>query len=176
MFEGLKRKIAHYLIRKKYLRKNVQQEVFTNIISNSRDLLFVMPRDDKDFSHSLEILKYYQIHKKVITVFLPDYKYSLVPDKEKYKIISYVPVQVTKFNLPDKILRNILSGKEYDVVLDLNRGEDVFSSAVSNLVKSRIRISFEKELSGSYYTMQIRDKSTNPEISYRNLLTYLKMF
>jgi len=176
MFEGLKRKIAHYLIRRKYLRKNIQQLVFTNIISDSHDLFIVMPKEDKDFFHSLDILKYYQIHKKVITLFLPEYKYSLIPEKEKFKFISYHPHQVTRFNLPDKNLVSRLTGKEFDIVIDLNRKENVFFSAISNIVQSKIRVSFEKELSGRYYTMQITDKQSEPELSYRSFLSYLKMF
>ena len=176
MFEGLKRKIAHYLIRRKYLRKNIQQLVFTNIISGSHDLFIVMPKEDKDFFHSLDILKYYQIHKKVITLFLPEYKYSLIPEKEKFKFISYHPHQVTRFNLPDKNLVSRLTGKEFDIVIDLNRKENVFFSAISNIVQSKIRVSFEKELSGRYYTMQITDKQSEPELSYRSFLSYLKMF
>ena len=71
MFEGLKRKIAHFIIRKKYLRKNIKGISLNHVISNSNDLFFIMPKNDKDFFHSLEILKYYQIHKKIITLFLP---------------------------------------------------------------------------------------------------------
>ncbi len=176
MFEGLKRKIAHYIVRRKYLRKNIQQLVFTNIISDSHDLFIVMPKEDKDFFHSLDILKYYQIHKKVITLFLPEYKYNLIPDKEKYKFISYYPLQISRFNLPDKNLVGRLTGKEFDVVIDLNRRDDLFFSAISNIVQSKIRVSFEKELSGRYYTMQITDKQSDPELSYRSFLSYLKMF
>lgn len=176
MFEGLKRKIAHYIVRRKYLRKNIQQLVFTNIISDSHDLFIVMPKEDKDFFHSLDILKYYQIHKKVITLFLPEYKYNLIPDKEKYKFISYYPLQISRFNLPDKNLVGRLTGKEFDIVIDLNRRDDLFFSAISNIVQSKIRVSFEKELSGRYYTMQITDKQSDPELSYRSFLSYLKMF
>jgi hypothetical protein len=176
MFEGLKRKIAHYLVRRKYLRKNIQQLVFTNIISDSHDLFIVMPKEDKDFFHSLDILKYYQIHKKIITLFLPEYKYSLIPEKEKFKFISYHPHQITRFNLPDKNLVGRLTRKEFDIVIDLNRKENVFFSAISNIVQSKIRVSFEKELSGRYYTMQITDKQSDPELSYRSFLSYLKMF
>ncbi len=176
MFEALKRKIAHFVIQRRYLRKNLEQVNFTNIIRDARYLFFVMPKEDKDFYHSLDILKYYQIHKKIITLFLPESKYSLIPEKEKYKFISYHPHQITRFNLPDKKLVSMLSGKEFDIVIDLNRGEDLFHSAISNIVGSKIRVSFEKALSGRYYTMQITDKQTEPELCYRNLLGYLKMF
>lgn len=176
MFERLKKKIAHFFIRRRYLKKNTQQLSFANIISGSHDFFIVMPKDDKDFYHSLDILKYFQIHRKVITLFLPENKYNLVPEKEKYKFISYVPEQLSKLNLPDKNLTSRLSTKEFDIVLDLNRGEDAFFSAVSNIVQSKLRVSFEKEFSDKYYTMQIRSKQDYPELSYRNFLSYLKMF
>ncbi len=176
MFEGLKKKIAHFIIKKKYLRKNSREFSFNNVISNANDLFFVMPKDDKDFFSSLEILKYYQIHKKVITLFLSEHKYSLVSEREKFKHIAYHLNQITKLNLPDKNLVSSLNQKEFDVVVDLNRSEDVFFSAISNVVKSKIRVSFEKEYSGEYYNMQIADKNTNPEVAYRSFLNYLRMF
>jgi hypothetical protein len=60
--------------------------------------------------------------------------------------------------------------------VDLNRSEDVFFSAIANVVKSKIRVSFEKEYSGQYYNMQIADKNTDPEVAYRSFLNYLRMF
>ncbi|MCX6168815.1 MAG: hypothetical protein NTX65_05725 [Ignavibacteriales bacterium] len=176
MFEGLKKKIAHFIIKKKYLRRNIGEFSFNNVISNARDLLFLMPKDDKDFISSLEILKYYQIHKKVITLFLPEHKYNIVPEKEKYKFVPYSLAHFTKLNLPNKNLIHSLNQKEFEVVVDLNRSEDVFFSAVANVVKSKIRVSFEKEFSGGYYNMQIVDKNTNPEVAYRSFLNYLRMF
>lgn len=176
MFEKLKKKIAHYLVKRKYQRKNTPQMVFTNIITDSHDLFIIMPKDDKDFFHSIDILKYYQIHKKIITLFLPEYKYNLIPDKEKFKFISYHPNQISRFNLPDKNLVSRLAPKVFDVVIDLNRTENVFFSAISNIVQSKIRVSFKKEFSDRYYSMEIIDKQSESELSYRNFLSYLKMF
>ena len=78
--------------------------------------------------------------------------------------------------MPNKNLVNRLRRKEFDVVIDLNRGEDVFYSAITNVVGSKIRVSFEKEYSGEYYNIQIADKKTDPEVVYRSFLNYLKMF
>lgn len=176
MFEGLKKKIAHFIIKKKYLRKSSKEFSFNNVISSANELLFVMPKDDKDFISSFEILKYYQIHKRTITLFLPEHKYSLVPDKEKFKFISYQINQITKLNLPSKTLVSNLSQKEFEIVIDLNRSEDVFFSAVANVVKAKIRVSFEKEFSEQYYNLQIADKNRDPEVAYRSFLSYLRMF
>ncbi|MEK6552925.1 MAG: hypothetical protein AABZ54_05700 [Bacteroidota bacterium] len=176
MFEGIKRKIGHFVVKRKYLRKNIEQLAYNSVISNAKDFFFIMPGFDKDFYHTLEILKYYQNQKKVITLFLPEHKYNLIPDKEKYKFISFLPHQVSRFHLPEKNLVARLNTKEFDVVIDLNRFEDIFFSAISNIVKSKIRISFVKELSENYYNLQIVDKQGDSEPSYKSFLNYLQMF
>ena len=176
MFEGIKRKIGHFVVKRKYLRKNIEQLAYNSVISNAKDFFFIMPGFDKDFYHTLEIIKYYQNQKKVITLFLPEHKYNLIPDKEKYKFISFLPHQVSRFHLPEKSLVARLNTKEFDVVIDLNRFEDIFFSAISNIVKSKIRISFVKELSENYYNLQIVDKQGDSEPSYKSFLNYLQMF
>jgi hypothetical protein len=135
-----------------------------------------MPADDRDFYHSLDILKYYQIHRKSITLFLPEHKYGVVPEKEKYKCISYQAALKKQFTLPDKNLIRKLEGKDFDIVIDLNRTEDIFLSAVSNIVRAKLRAGFKKEMSELYYTLQIGGNQGDPEVSYRNFLNYLKMF
>ena len=176
MFEGLKRKIGRFVVKRKYLHKNIEQLAYNNVISSAKDFFFVMPSLDNDFYHTLEILKYYQKQNKVITLFLPEHKYNLIPDKEKYKFISFLPHQVSRYFLPDKNLFSRLNTKEFDVVIDLNRSENIFFSAISNIVKSKIRISFVKEFSENYYNLQIVDKQGDSETSYKSFLNYLQMF
>ncbi len=176
MFEGLKRKIGRFVLRRKYLHKNIEQLVYNNVISSAKNFFFVMPSIDNDFYHTLEILKYYQNQKKVITLFLPEHKYNLIPDKEKYKFISFLPHQVTRFFLPEKNLIARLRTKEFDVVIDLNRSENIFFSTISNIVRSKIRISFVKEFSENYYNLQIVDKQGDSETAYKSFLNYLQMF
>lgn len=176
MFEKLKRKYAHFVVRRKYLHNDIQPISFNHVLSNALDFFIIMPQEDKDFYHSLNILKYFQLHKKVITLFVPEYKYNLIPEKEKYKFISYHPKQITRINLPDKTLVGRLKDKQYDVVLDMNRPGNIFYSAISNVVRSKVRVSFKKELSERYYNMQIEDKQPDPEIGYERFLNYLKMF
>lgn len=176
MFEGIKRKIGHFVVKKKYLHKNIEQLAYNNVISNAKDFFLIMSNSDKDFYHSLEILKFFQNQKKVITLFLPEHKYNLIPDKEKFKFISFLPHQISRFHLPDKNLVARLLTKEFDVVIDLNRSENIFFSAITNIVKSKIRISFVKEMSESYYNLQIVDKQGDSEVSYKSFLNYLQMF
>jgi len=176
MIEKIKLRISHYLIHKNYLRKRNEPFSFNKIISNATDFLIIMPSEENDFYHSLELIKYILIHKKNISLFLPEYRYSLLPEKEKFKIISYHEKQKTRFNLPEKSLGNRLRAKEFDIVIDLNKKEDVFFSAVSNLVTAKLRMSFVKERSEDYYDLQIANSIENSEQIYRQFLSYLQMF
>ncbi len=176
MFEELKRKYAHFIIRRKYLKKNEHSISYIRVLSDASDFFIIMPKAEIDFIHALDIIRYYQIHKKIITLFLPKHKYNLIPDKGKYKFIPYDLLQINQINLPNSELKLRLKPKEFDVVMDLNRSEEVFFSAVANIVKSKVRVSFKKENSENYYNLLINDKQTNSEAAYRNFMNYLKMF
>jgi hypothetical protein len=178
MFEKIKNRIAHFTVRHKYLHKNKDAVAYANIIKNSFTVFIIMPEHDYDFHYSMEVLRYIveSKNKKIITLFLPEHKYNFFPEREKHKYISYHLQQINKFRLPDNKLVSRLDNQEFDVVLDLNRNEDVFFSAVANIVKSKIRVSFAKKSSESYYNLQINDKSETPEAAYKNFLNYLQMF
>ncbi|MCX7874729.1 MAG: hypothetical protein N2321_01035, partial [Melioribacteraceae bacterium] len=69
-----------------------------------------------------------------------------------------------------------LSQLNFDVVIDFNRVEDVFTSAISNIVGSKIKIGFKKNNSEKYYNFLIENKSNDIKMNYLNLLNTLKMF
>lgn len=176
MIESLKQKYAHFIIRRKFLNKNAGAVSYNKILSDAMDFFIIMPAQDDDFYHCLDIIKYFLIHKKVITLFLPAHKYNLIPEKEKYKFVSFLPTHINRVHLPRKNMVSSLSGKEFDVVVDLNRSVNVFFSAVSNIVKSKARVSFKKEQSEGYYNLIIDSKNQESEPAYRSFLSYLKMF
>lgn len=176
MFEGIKKKISHFIVKQKYIKKHVHPLPYTNVISNAHSFFVVMPEQDEDFSSSFEVLKYLTANKKSITLFLRDHKYSLIPEKEKFRFITFGQDQVGRLNLPGKKIVENLNGKEFDVAIDLNRREDVLYSAVTNIARSNLKVSFAKEFSESYYNLQITDKQTDSEASYKSFLNYLQMF
>lgn len=176
MIENLKRRLAHFILSKKFLKKNNEQINFNKIITNSQNFFVIVPLDDKDLNNSLDLIKYLLIHKKNITIFIPEHKYNFFPGKDKFNFITYQAKHITRLNLPIKSLINHLHGKTFDVVIDLNRNENVFFSAVANIVNARVRIGFLKELSESYYNLLFNDLQREAELSYRNFLNFLRMF
>lgn len=176
MLENLRKKIGHYLLKRKFIRKNSEPVSFNKIISGSFDFFVVMPKEDQDFYQALELIRFFQIHKKRITLFLPDFKYNLIPEKEKYGHISYQPDQITKFFLPAHSLVSTIGKKEYDVVLDFNRTEDIFCSAAANIPRAKVRAGFSKLNSDGYYNLQFNGKAGGAEVTYRNFLRFLQLF
>ena len=176
MLENLKLWIARFIVRRKYLKKNLEPIVFNNAITQAVYFLVILPDSEKEFNYSFDLLRFLIIHRKSVTLFLPEYKYNLIPEKEKYKLITFNPHQKNKLDLPDSSLINSLQNKTFDVVIDLNRKENIFYSAVTNIVKSKLRISFNKEHSGAYYNFLFADTHNNPEVAFRNMLNFLQMF
>ena len=176
MFENLKLKLARFIVRRKYLKKNLEPIIFNNSITQAVYFLIVLPESEKEFRLSFDLLKFFLIHHKSVTVFVPEHRVGLIPEKEKYKIIAFNPLQKNKLNLPDQSLINSLQNKTFDVVIDLNRQENIFFSTVANIVHSKLRISFNKENSGAYYNFLFADTQKDPEVDYRNMLNFLQMF
>ncbi len=176
MFENLKLKLARIIVRKKYLKKNLEPIIFNKIITDAQDFLIIMPESDTDFYHAQDLLRYLLIHRKSVTLFLPEHKYNLMPEKDKYKFIAFNPLEKTRLFLPDHNLTEKLKDKTFDAVIDLNRNENIFFSAVANIVISKLRISFTKENSESYYNFQFAGSPGNTEVAFRNLLNFLQMF
>ncbi len=176
MIEELKRKIAHYLIRKKYLRKSEESIAFKSIIRDAKEILLIMPGNDADFIEALESVKYFQNHKKTISIFIAEAKHSTLQLTSSVKLISYLPLQITRFFLPDKMLLARLKDKKYDVVIDLNLKENTFFSCVANVVNSKIRIGFRKNRSEDYYNIIYDSKQNEPLLVYKKLIEHLAMF
>ncbi len=176
MIEKIKHKLAHYLLSKKYLRNGNQQIVFTKIVTNSNNFFVILPFEDIDLNNSLDLIKYLIIHKKNVTVFLQEHKYNYFPAKDKVTFLTYNSEDISKLNLPSKVLYKNLKEKTYDVVIDLNRKENTFFSAVANVVDSKVRISFKKEKSEDYYNLLYEDFTNESELAFRNFLNFLRMF
>ena len=176
MFDKVKKQISKFIVNRNYLKKSKQIINFNTFMTNSIDFLFLMPNDDSDFRNCFDLIKYFVIHKKNVTIFLPEYKYNIIPQKEKYKIITYNIQEVTKFGLPTNSLIENLKRKSFDVVVDLNRGDDILYAAIINIVEADYKVGFSKSNSDNYYNFQVLGNESNSEDAYRKLMESLLMF
>ena len=135
-----------------------------------------MPENDSDFSHSLTILNYLDENRKSVTVFTHDYKVNLLPTKFRQKAIGYTVSDVSKLNLPSKRVSDNLEKLRFQAVIDLNRQENLFCSYIVNRIKAPYKMGFVKGDPDKFYNIQVINRSSDAENSYKNLLNCLKMF
>lgn len=176
MFEKLKYRIAVYHIKRKYIKKNTSPIPFNNFSKEAISYLVIVPENDEDFKNSFLIIRYLAEKGKSVTLFISEHRYSLIPEKEKYRVLSFSIQQMTRFRIPDPILREKLAKRTFDVVLNLNRCNDVFLNSITFLVNTSYRVGFKNNEISDYFNLQIPQNENNSKISYENLLNSLKMF
>lgn len=176
MIAYFQNKIANYIVDKRLKHKKGLNQSFSNLIEKSFTFLVVMPEEEKDFRNCQYVLKFLDENGKHITIFSLDFRRNLIHQKYRPATIEYGLTDYSKLKLPSKRLVDELSVKEFNAVIDLNRGENLFCSYASNLVNSSLRIGFRKNNSDRYYNIQIADTADNPEISYKNFINCLQMF
>ncbi len=176
MIENLKNKLALYFIRKNYKSKETGEKIERDFFRKSSKYIILMPEIDEDYQNSFEVIRYLSIHKKNITVFIPEHKLNLFDKSMKTEFLTYSISDKTKLNLPSKEIVEKLKEKKYDAVLDLNRSENLYFAGVALLPECKIRAGVNKQKTKQFYNVLFNISENNSEISYRNLLNSLSMF
>ncbi len=176
MFDGIKRTLSNFVIDSKILDKNKQAQSFKDVFKNSAFFFVIISEEENDFYHCFEVVKFLLQEKKNVTIFLHENKLKLVQNSNLVKNITYGDKDITKLRLPSKELRATLRHLSYEAVVDLNRKENLFCSAVANLVKSDIKMGFVKAGSDKFYNLQLAAGNDKPDVSYKKLKTSLQMF
>lgn len=172
----IKTKFAFFILNRKLKGKKNSEIYFSTVFLKSFSFLIILPDNDEDFRASTQILRFLDDHKKSFQILTRDYRVSLLPQIYKNKVIEVGVSHLNYFDLPNRNLSHKLESMKFDVVIDLNRIENVFSLCVSHTVQSKVRIGFARKGSDKYFNFQVSNKEKNPEKSYNNFLNCLKMF
>ncbi|GAB4289397.1 MAG: hypothetical protein Kow0098_07350 [Ignavibacteriaceae bacterium] len=174
--ENIKSRIARIYVKNLIKEKSLHKTDFSRFYSNSYSFFVLMPEDEKDFNFAKQVLEFLVSDKKNITVFTHDYRVSLLSPSFRTKVIDFGISDLTRLDLPSKQLINKLKSQRFNVVLDLNREENLFCSYIVGIVDAAIKAGFLKSGSERYFNFQFSDSESKPEISYKNLLNCLQMF
>lgn len=176
MLDEYKNKMGYYIFKKKMLKHFDTSASFKDFIENSINYVLIMPLNDLDFNNSFDVAKYFRIHKKNVTLLIPEHKVNSVNISNHYDNISYSIEDITKFGLPTKSYIHKLNEYKFDVLIDLERDDNLFLTAVTSLINAKYKVGFKKAEVDNLYNFQLINTKINSEISYRNLLNSLKMF
>lgn len=176
LLDNIKSKLTLTLVNKELQNSYPAETIFTEMFKKSFSFLVLMPIDDRDYNATFDLLRALNSSKKHLTIFTLDFKVGLLPQILKPSAMEYTINDVTKLQLPSKILIAKLMQMNFNAVIDLNRTENVFSSYIASIIRSPYKIGFVKHESDKFYNIQIENTSESAEISYKNFINCLQMF
>lgn len=176
MLDLIKDKIAHSVVDWKLKDKQNKDQTFTEFFKKSFNFLVLMPQNDADFAHSIKVLYFLEENKKHATTLTYDFKVSIIPLRFRQRVMEHTLADTNMLKLPSIKIIDKLNSMHFNVVLDLNRKENLFYSYIASVVEAPIRVGFSKTNSDKFYNLQIVDKESEAELSYESYLNCLKIF
>lgn len=176
MLQKLKNKLIAFFILRFYFKKVNVARSYADFAKKSNRFLVILPVTESDYVRSLAVVEMLFAKDKKVSLFVKDFKVSQLVGRYKAEYIDYNEKDINKLDLPSKKIVEKIKEKEFDVVIDLNLKNDIFSGIISNLCQSKFRIGFKKDNSDKFYNIQLINNVTDSAISYRNLLNSLQMF
>ena len=176
MYNAINQKIAGYIVNRKLKDKQNNGLSFNGFFKKSFKFFVLMPENENDFQSSLEVLEYLHSNNKHFKLLTRDYQLSLIPQRFRSEVIDFGIDEITKLKLPSNKLAEKLIGLKFDVIIDLNRNNNLFYSYLANLSEASVRIGIRKNGSDKYYNFQYCNSDNNSEIFYKNFLNCLQMF
>lgn len=176
MILPIKEKAAEFIINLKLRDHKFDELEFSRVFNRSYSYLVLMPKDNTDFRHAVEVLNFLREAKKNVIALTNDFRVSLLPTAFKVSAVEHGINDKTKLDLPSKKFLNRLKKMQFDVVIDTNRQPVLYYNFIANFVNSPVRIGFSGKNADQYFNLQIVNNKNESENSYQNLLNCLKMF
>ncbi len=175
--DDIKIKLGEKLLSREIKKSKISERKFSGFFRNAVDTLILLPEEDLYFRSAFDVVRFVKIHKKNVTLILPDHKRNLLPNNFEYQFITVSPVSLSNLGLAAPSLIEDLKKKSYDIFIDLTLNESSFYSSIALNTMAEIKIAlFEKENSEKIFNLLFDADKTNYENSCRNLLNSLQMF
>jgi hypothetical protein len=175
MIKNIKDAIAFQIIKNKIKNQKREGQTFQKFLSQSYNILVLMPSVEEDFKHSVIVLEYLEKREKVLDIVTYDFRVSMLPSRLKMKVIEHGIKDVNKIGLPSKQFIKKFEDKNYSAVIDLNRESDIFYKGLTVFAPAPVKAGFSNKDSDQFYNLQVVPDE-NAEISYKNFLNCLTLF
>jgi len=176
IIEKIKKELGHSIALKKYSHKAKEQKSFKNNFTGNYNFLLLMPVNEEHFRESFKVIEFLVARQKNVTLFIRDFKVSLLKKKDKLNIIDYGINDFTKLYLPSKKICEVIAEKKIDVVIDLNLEDNIYCNVAATHSTAEFYIGFTRGKQDKFFNLLIVNNENNPAFSYENLLNSLQMF
>ncbi len=177
LIERIKYNIGEKLLNRDIKKRNYSQNLLSSFFTESVDVLILLPESNVIFPLGLDVARFFKIHKKNVTLLLPEHKRNLLANNFDYSFITFGVDSVTSLYLPNDRLISTVEKNEFDLFVDLEKNDSIFYSAIALNVNSKFKMAlFPKNGREDIYNLLLNFNETNYENSFRNLLNSIQMF
>jgi ADP-heptose:LPS heptosyltransferase len=179
MLEALRNSLGERLAVFKLRKANDNVISFTHALKDARDILLVLPLDNRDLLAMMELLE------MVKERFAPR-SISIVGDENGREILRLLPesnfihvraADLTMLFHPRHAFIQQLKQRYHDIAIDLNLDLVLPSAYICKESNARVRIGFKRKFADSFFNFQIQpDPSQNRKLVYDRLAKCLDMF
>ncbi len=174
--KNIKNLIANFIIKTKLKNRPKKKQLFNFAFKKAETFFIILPESEVDFHKLLRELPFFEANNKKFSLLVSDFRINTLPPKYRERSIGYNLKDINILKLPTKQFSQKISQINSDVVIDLNKNENLFFSYTANLVNSGIKIGFEKNGADKFYNMQFSKNDQDSELFYKNFLNCLQMF
>ncbi len=173
---NIKDLVANFIINTKLKNRPKKKLLFNFAYKEAETFFIILPENEIDFQSFIKELPFFEANNKKFSLLVSDFRINTLSAKYKEKSLGYNMKDLNLLKLPTKQFSKKLSQIKSDIVIDLNKNENLFFSCAANLIESGIKIGFEKNGSDKFYNLQFSKNDQNTELFYKNFLNCLQMF
>ncbi len=169
---------TRYGVLKFRFKKDAQQNL-TNFYSDSQSVLAIVPDDIASAESALSVIKFlgrrFRGEKRIVVAATETASY--LSEKTRAQIVRFDENDLNFLYLPKKSFMSRFTGKDFDLVIDLNFGFVPFAAYLTGMVESSYRVGFAKTNGDLFYNVQYRSAGgDNKELLYNSLCDFLGKF
>ncbi|HPO55785.1 MAG: glycosyltransferase family 9 protein [Ignavibacteriales bacterium] len=136
-------------------------------------VFIIFPENEEDVKNSVSIITDLVARKKKITVLIHGEFVRFIPNSYALMIKEYFPKDKLFGEIPKQNIKNLINSQEADLLLNLNRNDEIFTLLCTSLVSAPVKFGFRKEFSDRFFNLQFASNSSDSYNSFSNFKSYL---
>jgi len=154
-------------------KKSATSILLTKSNEAVESVLIIFPENEEDIRNSVSLIPDLLKLKKKITVLIQGDYVRYISNSYALIVKEYFVTDKLLKQIPKQNIKNLLQNEHADLLLNMNRDNEIFSLICTSLISSPVKFGFQKEFSDRFFNLQFASNSPDSYTSYNNFKSYL---
>jgi hypothetical protein len=154
-------------------KKNFHPQSFNNIFESVRDVLIIMPVDEKGVSAGIALVKHLIEKNKHVTILIHNKFRSLLPLSLHAKVEEFYESEIFSFGIPRPLFLYKLHQLQVDIVIDLDGKTEFLTAVMALAIQAKNKVGVRKKHSDKVYNLEFGLSGISMVESYQNYVNLL---